>query len=133
METTNHPSLKGFASDLEHLKAKTKELKQNVSQQLTNLTTDTNQAVKIGVVLLGIAAGAWIVYKLSTRTERSVTLADGTKLVPVRSSFPLLNTIKNAIAAWLLGMARERIINFLERVNEAQNEVKGRTNTAGTE
>lgn len=133
MEETTKIATTGFASDLDRLKARTRELKNSVSQQLSNLSTDTNQALKVGLLIAGVAVGAWIVIKLTSRGGKQVVVSNGAALVPTRSSFPIVDTIRNAIAAFLLGIARDRIISFLERMNQPTDESTSRTSATSAE
>lgn len=132
MEETVKTSYKTEKSSIQALREKTSELRKTITDQLGHLTADTNQIIKVGAITLGVAVGAWLVIKLAqgVRTKKEVTYTPEGAVVTKTSSLPVVEMIKNAIATFLLSIARERIISFMEKMNQKHEESTGSSATS---
>ena len=133
MELLSEESKKAARREIDELKRRTSQFKQSITDQLSNLTSDVNKMTRVGLVVAGVAVGTFIVYKLlssrrSDEVEASldgeIAFGDHSKKVAVhyRRELPIVTMIKNAIASFILGIARDKIMAFIEEVNNKYND-----------
>lgn len=137
MEETVKPAKSAYSLEVDKLKQKTRELKDSFTNQLNQLTTDTNQAIKVGAIALGIAVGGYIVYRLVSsgggKKKKYREASEGNlPVAPEKSGFDIVDMIKSAIASFILSIARERIIQFIERINQKSDEATASADSVTT-
>ena len=107
------------ASTKELLISKTKEYKDALQNQVSSLGDDLESTAKKSVFVLGAIVAAALVIKLLSPKRPKIAKdakSDSITLVNEPES-PIVSMIKSAIMTFLLNMARERIISFLEELN----------------
>lgn len=137
MEETVKPAKSAYSLEVDKLKQKTRELKDSFTNQLNQLTTDTNQAIKVGAIALGVAIGGYIVYRLVSsgggKKKKYRESSEGSlPVAPERGGFDIVDMIKSAIATFILSIARERIIQFIERVNQKSDDATASADSVTT-
>ncbi len=126
-----------YDNEVDKLKSKTRDLKQSFTDQLYNLTMDSNQAIKVGAAALGVAIGGFLIYKLVSNAKakkQKHTFAENGAIALTKmqsAGLGIVEMIKGAMASFILSIARDKIISFIERVNQKGNDaVEGLENAA---
>ena len=118
-----------FEDDKELLEMRTKRYKTAISKQFTDLGADMGKVVKGAAIAAGAVVAGYAVYamlsRLSGSKKKSENPADNqAALVPLAEKESVIATmIKTAIVSFLLGLAREQLVKYIEAYQK-QNDGK---------
>ena len=103
----------------DNLAARAREIRGTLEGQLGILTKDLMKAKNSLLVIAGVAVAGFIVYRvLSGPARRKVrTENGGFAMVAKTRENPFVTMIKSAIASFLLSVAREKLVSYLESLN----------------
>jgi len=108
----------------EQLISKTKEYREALQNQVTHIGEDLQGTARKAVFVIGaVIAAAAIIKILSPKRPKIAKDAKNEALTLIQEpESPIISMIKSAIMTFLLNMARERIISFLDEINHRHAE-----------
>ena len=118
-----------FEDDKELLEMRTKRYKSAISKQFTDLGADMGKVVKGAAIAAGALVVGYAVYAMLSRLTGSKSSDEKSgdnqaALVPVVEKESVIATmIKTAIVSFLLGLAREQLVKYIEAYQK-QNDGK---------
>lgn len=125
------------------LKKQTESYRQHLKTQVENLTDDLEGNAKKAVFIVGaVVAVVMVVRWLTPKRTKVKIISDsqqaagdkGVAIVDQPSDNPIIAMIKSAIVSFLLGLARERIVKFLDEFNlKSEAEVQATAQAADSQ
>ncbi len=101
-------------------------LKSALSKDFSEMKEHSKEIGIAGLMFIGVLAAGFITYKLlsSSSSEEQNSESgdsDSTKIVYVNSGSenPVFNEIMRSIATFLLGIAKEKLLEFMEKRNKS--------------
>jgi hypothetical protein len=108
----------------EALSQKSDELKRELETDITSVGDNLESTAKKAVFIVGaIVAAAFVIRLLAPKSKKVKvnTAGGGQELMVINEpENGIVSMIKGAIATFLLNLAKERIMNFLEELNARQ-------------
>jgi hypothetical protein len=113
-----------YQNEIDKLKKKSHELQETFVTQMQRLTADGNQVLKAGALALAIGAAGFLAYRLVTNRKGADAISEGKNQLSRISSASsnVVEMIRNAMVSFLLSVLRERLISFIERVNQKSDD-----------
>lgn len=131
-EMTNHP-FESMESRREFYEQNIDKYKHAIDDQLSQLTSETKDRAKTGVIVIGAAAvSIWLISKLfssskskkkassTTSYNKDAANAKALYIQPPKEN-KMVEMIKAAIASFLLAIAKEKIANFIDNLNASND------------
>jgi hypothetical protein len=108
----------------EALSQKSDELKRELETDITSVSDNLESTAKKAVFIVGAIVAAALVIRLLAPKAKKVKVnaaGGGQELMVINEpENGIVTMIKGAIATFLLNLAKERIMNFLEELNARQ-------------
>jgi len=114
-----------YQREIDKLKHKSHELQETIVTQMQRLTADSNQILKASTLAVAIGVVGFLAYRMVTSRQKSSDAGQEGKQQLSRISSATSNVvemIRNAMVSFLLSVLRERLISFIERVNQKSDD-----------
>ena len=105
-----------------HLQQAGETFKNALNGQINEIGSEAKRYAKIAGITAAVVVTGYLVYALSKgkRYKKSLPETEGRRdiLIETRAENPIVTSIKTAIASFLLTIAKEKIITFIEKMTE---------------
>ncbi|MES2389377.1 MAG: hypothetical protein V4543_15350 [Bacteroidota bacterium] len=126
----NHSAAEKIGDELhearEHLSRAGESFKGAVQERVTELGEEAQKYMKITGIAASIAFTGYFLWTMmrGNRSKKIVPTKDGRQqiVIETRQEHPLVTSIKTSIATFLLSIAKEKIITFIEKMTEKHEE-----------
>jgi hypothetical protein len=114
---------KAMATQRDMLKTKSASLKRALSANFDEIKSNSGELMKIGYIVGGVLVGSFILYKI-LRSSDDYEGATSDKMVVVSSpqESTLIKMIKQSIATFLLSIAKQKLMEYLNNRQHVEEE-----------
>lgn len=125
MNTYHISSENDYQQQKDYLSRRTAHFKTAIERSIGDLTQNMSTTGKRVLIGVGVLAAGYIVFRLfsgrNAASEATVT-EKGTVVVAAETESPIVMMIKSAIASFLLAIAREKIMAYIEQLTRKDEE-----------